>query len=154
MRCLKGCIGIHRNNLTKTRKEWWQLVLNRENPVQSLNNMELDVFLMIHHAQCNIIHFHLPGLQDHIIISPPYLVDALSSIVTHRQFCIGQRLHVLKQGFPWLKSMNQDGILKKQDIDTIWKRTWELVKHKDYLPALMCHLDILAEPRIYHPDSA
>ena len=22
MRCLKGCIGLHRNNLTKTRKKW------------------------------------------------------------------------------------------------------------------------------------
>jgi hypothetical protein len=73
------------------RKKWWQLVLNRENPVQSLSNMELDVFLMIHHAQCNIIHFHLPGLQGHIIISPPYLVNALSSIVTHKPLCIGQR---------------------------------------------------------------
>jgi hypothetical protein len=50
--------------------------------------------------------------------------------------------------------MNQDGILRKQDIDTIWKRNKELLKHKDYLIALMCHLDILAEPRIYHPDSA
>ena len=120
--------------------------LNRENPLQSLNNKELDVFLKIHHAQGNIIHFHLPGLQDHIIISPPYLVDALSSIVTHKQFCIGQRLRVLKL-------MNQDGILRKQDIDTIWKRNKELLKHKDYLIALMCHLDILAEPRIYHPDS-
>ena len=120
--------------------------LNRENSVQSLNSKELDVFLKIQHAQGNIMYFHLPGLQDHIIISPPYLVDALSSIVTHKQFCIGQRLHVLK-------SMNQDGILRKQDIDTIWKRNKELLKHKDYLIALMCHLDILAEPRIYHPES-
>jgi hypothetical protein len=65
--------------------------LNRENSVQSLNSKELDVFLKIQHAQGNIMYFHLPGLQDHIIISPPYLVDALSSIVTHKQFCIGQR---------------------------------------------------------------
>jgi hypothetical protein len=41
-----------------------------------------------------------------------------------------------------LQSMNRDGILEKQDINTLWKST-EFLKHKDFIICLMCHLDIL-----------
>jgi hypothetical protein len=117
--------------------------INQDNPVKVLNKEEIVLFLQVQHAQGNIIYFPLPGLRDYIVISPSYVIDAFKSIVTDKMFCTGKRLRSLQ-------SMNRDGILEKQDINTIWKST-EFRKHKDFIICLMCHLDILAEPRVYNP---
>jgi hypothetical protein len=116
--------------------------INQDNPVKVLNKEEIVLFLQVQHAQGNIIYFPLPGLRDYIVISPSYVIDAFKSIVTHKMFCTGRRLKSVQ-------SMNLDGILEKQDINTIWKST-EFLKHKDFIICLMCHLDILAEPRVYN----
>ena len=118
-------------------------MINKQNPINPLGNKELDTFLKVHHSQGDIIYFPLPGLRDHIIITPNYLIDALKSIVTDKRFCQGQRLHALT-------SMNQDGVLKKEDISKILKNKKEFQRDRDHLILLMCHLDILAEPRSYY----
>jgi hypothetical protein len=117
--------------------------INHDNPVKVLSKEEIVLFLQVQHAQGNIIYFPLPGLRDYIVISPSYVIDAFKSIVTHKMFCTDRRLKSVQ-------SMNRDGILEKQDINTIWKST-EFLKHKDFIICLMYHLDILAEPRVYNP---
>ena len=117
--------------------------INQDNPVKVLSKEEIVLFLQVQHAQGNIIYFPLPGLRDYIVISPSYVIDAFKSIVTDKRFCKGQRLRSLQ-------SMNRDGILGKLDINTIWEPT-PFLKHKDFIICLMCHLDILAEPRVYNP---
>jgi hypothetical protein len=119
--------------------------INQDNPVKVLSKEEIALFLMVQHAQGNIIYFPLPGLRDYIVISPSYVIDALKSIVTDKGFCTGMRRRSLQ-------SMNRDGILVKLDINTIWKST-EFLKHKDFIICLMCHLDILTEPRVYNPEN-
>ena len=117
--------------------------INQDNPVKVLSKEEIALFLQVQHAQGNIIYFPLPGLRDYIVISPSYVIDAFKSIVTDKKFCTGMRRRSLQ-------SMNRDGILVKLDINTIWKST-EFLKHKDFIICLMCHLDILADPRVYNP---
>ena len=119
--------------------------INQDNPVKVLNKEEIVLFLQVQHAQGNIIYFPLPGLRDYIVISPSYVIDAFTSIVTDKRFCTGMRLRSLQ-------SMNRDGMLDKLDINIIWKST-EFLKHKDFIICLMCHLDILAEPRVYNPEN-
>jgi hypothetical protein len=117
--------------------------INQDNPVKVLSKEEIVLFLQVQHAQGNIIYFPLPGLRDYIVISPSYLIDAFKSIVTYKRFCTGMRLR-------YWKSMNRDGILTELNINTILKST-EFLKHKDFIICLLCHLDILAEPRVYNP---
>ena len=119
--------------------------INQDNPVKVLSKEEILLFLQVQHAQGNIIYFPLPGLRDYIVISPSYVIDAFKSIVTDKKFYTSMRLKSLQ-------SMHRDGILKKLDIDTLWKAT-EFLKHKDFIICLMCHLDILAEPRVYNPEN-
>jgi hypothetical protein len=119
--------------------------INQDNPVKVLSKEEIVLFLQIQHAQGNIIYFPLPGLRDYIVISPSYVIDAFKSIVTDKMFCTGMHRKSLQ-------SMNRDGILVKLDINKIWKPT-EFLKHKDFIICLMCHLDILAEPRVYNPEN-
>jgi hypothetical protein len=117
--------------------------INQDNPIKVLSKEEIVLFLQVQHAQGNIIYFPLPGLRDYIVISPSYVINAFKIIVTDKRFCTGKRRRSLK-------SMNRDGILEKQDINTIWHST-EFLEHKDFIICLMCHLDILAEPRVYNP---
>jgi hypothetical protein len=119
--------------------------INQDNPVKVLSKEEIVLFLQVQHAQGNIIYFPLPGLRDYIVISPSYVIDAFKSIITDKMFCTSMHLRSLQ-------SMNRDGILTKLDINTIWKST-EFLKHKDFIICLMCHLDILAEPRVYNPEN-
>jgi hypothetical protein len=47
--------------------------------------------------------------------------------------------------------MDRKGIILKQDVDQIWrnKKYSKFRKEKDYLLAVMTHLDILVEPKRY-----
>jgi hypothetical protein len=119
--------------------------INQDNPVKVLSKEEIVLFLQVQHAQGNIIYFPLPGLRDYIVISPSYVIEAFTSFVTDKRFCTGKRLRSLQ-------SMNRDGILDKVNINTIWESK-QFLKHKDFLICLMCHLDILAEPRVYNPEN-
>ena len=51
--------------------------------------------------------------------------------------------------------MDRKGIILKQDVDQIWrnKKYSKFRKEKDYLLAVMTHLDILVEPKRYDPRS-
>ena len=116
--------------------------INLENPVQVLSENDLKLFLKMHHSQGEIIYFPLPGLKEHIVISPKFLVDALRSLVTDKRFCKGHRLQTIE-------SMSRNGLLHLEDIRTIWKGNKQFLRYKEYLLPLMKHLDILATPRKY-----
>lgn len=116
--------------------------INDTNPMQKLSDEDLQLFLKMQHAQGEIIYFSLFGLQDKIVISPQFLVDALRSFVTDKTFCEGYRLKTIE-------SLSRNGLLKKKDIEEIWKNKKRFLEHKTYLLELMGHLDIIATPRIY-----
>ena len=90
--------------------------INQDNPVKVLNKEEIVLFLQVQHAQGNIIYFPLPGLRDYVVISPSYVIDVFTSIVTDKMFCIVKRLTCLQ-------SMSRDGIMYKLDINIIWEST-------------------------------
>lgn len=117
--------------------------INQNNPVQSLSENELQLFLKINHSQGEIIYFPLPDLSEQIVISPKFLVDALRSLITDKRFCKGDRLKTLK-------TVHQHGFVKRGDIYDIWKGYTKFMQYKQYLLSLMGHLDILATPRMYN----
>jgi hypothetical protein len=63
--------------------------INQDNPVKVLNKEESVLFLQVQHAQGNIIYFPLPGLRDYVVISPSYVIDVFTSIVTDKNTFTG-----------------------------------------------------------------
>jgi hypothetical protein len=77
---------------------------------------------------------------------PTHLIDAFKSIITDKIFCKGDS----KKEQVW-DIMDRKGIILKQDVDQIWrkKECSKFMKAKDYLLAVMTHLDILVESNRY-----
>ncbi|CAC5403810.1 unnamed protein product [Mytilus coruscus] len=121
--------------------------INTQHPIRPLSDAELKVFLKFQHAIGKILYFDEPGLDTHITLLPTYLIDAFKSIITDKRFCKGekQREHL------W-NLMSQKGVISKCAIEKLWRngkyRRFE--QHKDYLVAVMTHLDILVEPKRYN----
>lgn len=90
----------------------------------NLKKKDLQLFLKMHHSQREIIYFSVPNLRDHIVISPMLFVDTLRSLV--KRFCKSDRLKTIK-------SMNLNGLLRIEDINTIWKGNKQFVQHREYL---------------------
>ena len=80
---------------------------------------------------------------------PTHLIDAFKSIITDRIFCKGGKMKNV-----W-DIMDCKGIIFKKDVDQIWrnKEYSKFRKEKDYLLAVMTHLDIMVEPKRYDPHS-
>lgn len=116
--------------------------IDKENPVQTLSDAELNTFLKMYHSQGEIIYFPVKGLKENIIISPKFLVDALRSLITDKRFCEDRRLKGVEY-------MHKNGVLQRTEIIKIWKGKNKFLKHKHYLISLMEHLDIIATPRRY-----
>lgn len=120
--------------------------INRLLPIRPLTSQELQLFLKVQHAIGTLLYFPLPNLDDKIILAPTHLIDAFRSIVTDRQFCGSDE----KRLASW-DDMASKGIIKKSTIEYTWQK--EEFKHfmedREYLLALMTHLDILSEPRRY-----
>lgn len=121
-------------------------LINEKNPIKSLSEDDLQMFLHLQHALGKIIYFPVPKLNEHIILHPTFLIDAFRSIITDKTFCENDadRLQM------W-KNMNERGVISKQSINSLWscKKYSDFEKHKDYLVELMLHLDFIAEPRVY-----
>ena len=133
----KGVALISMNDMKK---------INSQQAIRPLTDSELKVFLQFQHAVGTILYFEELNLDQHIILMPTHLIDAFKSIITHKIFCKGDRkkAHVLD-------IMDRKGIILKEDVDEIWKneKYSKFKKEKDYLLAVMTHLDILVEPKRY-----
>ena len=123
--------------------------INVQQAIRPLTDPELNVFLKFHHAVGTILYFDELSLDQHIILMPTHLIDAFKSIITDRIFCKGDRMKNV-----W-DTMDCKGIILKKDVDQIWrnKEYSKFRKEKDYLLAVMTHLDILVEPKRYDPHS-
>ncbi|VDI33661.1 Hypothetical predicted protein [Mytilus galloprovincialis] len=120
--------------------------INSMQPIRSLSETELKVFLKFQHSIGKVLYFDERKLADRIILSPTLLIDAFKSIVTDRRFCEGDK----EREEIW-DAMGKNGVLSKQAIDSVWKRKKYVTfyKDKDYLLNVMTHLDILVEPKRY-----
>ncbi|CAC5383627.1 unnamed protein product [Mytilus coruscus] len=119
--------------------------INLLQPVRPLTENELNVFLKFQHSVGRIIYFDVAKLDQHIILAPTHLIDAFKSIVTDRIFCKGNRL----REDSW-DLMSKNGVIGKKSIEDIWKKKYQKFQdHKDYLLAVMTHLDILVELNRY-----
>ena len=122
--------------------------INSQQAIRPLTDPELKVFLKFQHAVGTILYFDELNLDQHIILMPTHLIDAFKSIITDKIFCKGDK----KKENVW-DILDRKGIILKQDVDQIWKnkKYSKFKKEKDYLLAVMTHLDILVEPKRYDP---
>ncbi|VDI29591.1 Hypothetical predicted protein [Mytilus galloprovincialis] len=120
--------------------------INSLQPIRPLSEDELKVFLKFQHSIGKLLYFEELKLDDRIVLSPTLLIDAFKSIVTDRRFCKGDR----NREEIW-DAMGMKGVVFKQAIYEVWKRKKyaKFNKEKDYLLAVMTHLDILVEPKRY-----
>ena len=124
--------------------------INSQQAIRPLTDPELKVFLKFQHAIGTILYFDELNLDQHIILMPTHLIDAFKSIITDEIFCKGDR----KKKKVW-EIMDKKGIIFKEAVDNIWKnKKYSKFRYeKDYLLAVMPHLDILVEPKRYDPRS-
>ncbi|CAC5412295.1 unnamed protein product [Mytilus coruscus] len=120
--------------------------INSLQPIRPLSEDELKVFLKFQHSIGKLLYFDELKLDDRIVLSPTLLIDAFKSIVTDRRFCKKDR----NREEIW-DAMGMKGVVLKQAIHEVWKRKKyaKFNKDKDYLLAVMTHLDILVEPKRY-----
>ncbi|CAG2204108.1 unnamed protein product [Mytilus edulis] len=120
--------------------------INTQHPIRPLTDGELKVFLKFQHAIGKILYFDEPGLDTHITLLPTYLIDAFKSIITDKRFCKEE-----KQKEHLWNLMSQKGVIFKYAIEKLWRngKYQRFEQHKDYLVAVMTHLDILVEPKRY-----
>ncbi|XP_063412596.1 uncharacterized protein LOC134695302 [Mytilus trossulus] len=120
--------------------------INSLQPIRPLSEDELKVFLKFQHSIGKLLYFDKLKLDDRIVLSPTLLIDAFQSIVTDRRFCNGDR----HREEIW-DAMGMQGVVFKQEIYEVWKRKKyaKFNKEKEYLLAVMTHLDILVEPKRY-----
>ncbi|CAG2185598.1 unnamed protein product [Mytilus edulis] len=118
--------------------------INSLQPIRSLTESELKVFLKFQHAIGKVLYFDEHRLDCHVILSPTHLIDAFKSIVTDRSFCQGD-----KEREELWDVMGKKGVVSKQVIQQIWKKKKyrKFYNDKDYLLNVMTHLDILVEPK-------
>ncbi|XP_063411632.1 uncharacterized protein LOC134694548 [Mytilus trossulus] len=123
--------------------------INSLQPIRSLTESELTVFLKFQHAVGKVLYFDEKLLDHHVILSPTHLIDAFKSIVTDRRFCEGD-----KEREELWDVMGKKGVVSKKAIQKIWKKHKykKFYKDKDYLLEVMTHLDILVEPKRYDLD--
>ena len=115
--------------------EGFSVPLDEENVILCLRFM---------HSLGQVIYFQSPGLQEYVILNPQWLIDALKSIITCRQFCLVARDAVYV-------SLEETGMIRKEQIEKIWTQNEysQLLQHKDHLLKVMERLDLLATPRKY-----
>ncbi|CAG2210854.1 unnamed protein product [Mytilus edulis] len=123
--------------------------INSLQPIRSLTESELKVFLKFQHAIGKVLYFDEHRLDRHVILSPTHLIDAFKSIVTDKSFCQGD-----KEREELWDVMGKKGVVSKQVIQQIWKKKKyrTFYNDKDYLLNVMTHLDILVEPKRYDLD--
>ncbi|CAG2247694.1 unnamed protein product [Mytilus edulis] len=99
--------------------------INTQHPIRPLTDAELKVFLKFQHAIGKILYFDEPGLDQHVILLPTYLIDAFKSIITDKRFCKGER----QREALW-DLMSQKGVISKFAIKELWRnRKYRMFKN-------------------------
>ena len=111
-----------------------------------MNEENIDLCLRFLHSLGQIIYFSLPGLKDHVILVPQFLVTALRSLITCKKFC--EKVKIRKDSYTTLA---KTGMITKDSIYQIWQETQFAVLHlhQDYLLKVMEKLDLIAAPKRY-----
>lgn len=116
--------------------------INCSQPFPPLTDEELSVFLKFQHSVGRILYFDKSGLDQHIILSPTFLINAFFSIIGDKRFSEG-----VKPTNKSLILMSQSGKIAKKSIHDIWQKTKikTFRKHQEYLLRIMTHLYLLVE---------
>ncbi|XP_063413910.1 uncharacterized protein LOC134696182 [Mytilus trossulus] len=125
-----------------TRKQL--MSLNSKNESMELSEKQIETFLEVQHSIGKLLYFNVENLRDHIIISPVYLVEVLTSLVTAKQFW------PKREDFPRiLKNLQTTGYIDKKDIYYLWTQEEfiHILKYKEYMIDLLVHLDVIIAPR-------
>ncbi|XP_076073079.1 uncharacterized protein LOC143044801 [Mytilus galloprovincialis] len=121
--------------------------VNMLNEDLALNESQLEDFLLVQHSLGKLMYYNLPGLDKHIVVHPPALVNILRSFVTDEKFfpvdqCLASILH----------TMTMTGKIYKKDLFMVWQQ--ETVHQympddtiKEFVIQLLIHLDVLIVPK-------
>lgn len=107
-----------------------------------LTDEELRVFLKFQYSVGRVLYFDKSDLDQHIILSPTFVIDAFFIIIGDKRFSEGDILRNKS-----LILMSQRGIIAKKSIEDVWQksRIATLRKHQEYLLKIMTHLFLLVE---------
>lgn len=121
------------------------MALNSKNESMRLSERQIETFLKVQHSLGKLLYFDVKTLRDFIIISPPYLVEVLRSVVTDKQFWPkGYRFSAI------LRKLQESGMIEKDDIYFLWRQDdfKHILPYKEYMIRILVHLDVLIAPRI------
>ncbi|XP_071124203.1 uncharacterized protein [Mytilus edulis] len=124
--------------------------LNSQNGSMELSEKQIETFLKVQHSLGKLLYFDVEYLRDFIIISPPYLVEVLRSIVTEQQFWPeGERFSKI------LTNLQEYGMIDKDDIYYLWGQDnfKHILQFKTYMLEILVHLDIITAPRTSFEDA-
>ncbi|VDI17402.1 Hypothetical predicted protein, partial [Mytilus galloprovincialis] len=121
--------------------------VNMLNDDLALNESQLEQFLLVQHSLGKLMYYNLPGLDKHIIVHPPALVNILRSFVTDEMFFPADQC--LKS---ILQTMTMTGKIYKKDLFKLWQqdpvhRYMPDNTIKEFVIQLLTHLDILIIPK-------
>ncbi|XP_052070067.1 uncharacterized protein LOC127708924 [Mytilus californianus] len=121
--------------------------VNMLNDDLALNESQLEDFLLVQHSLGKLMYYNLPGLDKHIIIHPPALVNILRSFVTdERFFPADQCLTSILQTMTMTGKIYKKGLLKLWQQETV-HRYMPGDTIKEFVIQLLIHLDILIIPK-------
>ena len=118
------------------------IIRDAENEYPVGNKNELKEFLRFHHALGNLLYFDTEPLENHIILSPQWIVDAFRCFVTSFPKKNPQELKLWDE---YEKQAKLSPLLLNSIIDS----NSCLADYKDEVVKYMEHLDIMAQPTIF-----
>lgn len=113
---------------------------NNECPVDNKN--ELKDFLRFHHSLGNLLYFDTEPMENHIILSPQWIVDAFRCFVTSFPKKDPTKLKL------W-DDYEKQARLSPELLESIIDSNKCLTDYKDEVVKYMEHLDIMAQPTVY-----
>ena len=113
-----------------------------ENECPVGNKSDVKEFLRFHHSLGNLLYFDTESLENHVILSPQWIVDAFRCFVTSFPKKDPAELQL------WDAYENQ-AKLSPQLLHLIINKNACLADYKDEVVNYMEHLDIMAQPTIY-----
>lgn len=109
------------------------------------NRSEVREFLRFHHSLGNLLYFDTKSLEDHVILSPQWIVDAFRCFVTSFPQKDPAELKL------W-DDYEKQAMLSPALLHSIIDNNRCLADYKDEVVNYMEHLDIMAQPMIYITD--
>ena len=116
-----------------------------ENECPVRNRSEVKEFLRFHHSLGNLLYFDTESLENHVILSPQWIVDAFRCFVTSFPKKDPTELKL------W-DDYEKQAKLSPALLQSIIDNNRCLADYKDEVVNYMEHLDIMAQPTIYVTD--